>query len=304
MRPIGLLFGYLLAVFVGGAVLGSLLYFAAQELAPSFPALENLASKPFHRYASRGALAIALAGIWPLVRAIPLRKFDLGCVASPGGWRRFVAGLALGAGSLLVVAALIVAGSAAELALPATAVAWVRLFLTAALAGGAVGLIEELLFRGVILGALQKGGGPIVALVGSSVLYSALHFIAPARHVGEVHWWSGLALLPQLFGGMFDPQKTVPAFFTLVLAGVALGLARQRTGALWFSVGLHAGWVFCLKIYKELTATPAGAPGSLWGSDMMIDGWLAPVLMALIIVIVARWLRGGRPPLHDPAQDA
>ena len=66
-------------------------------------------------------------------------------------------------------------------------------------------------------------------------------------------WNSGLILLPRMLGGFADFHALVPGFFNLTLAGVLLGLAYQRTGNLYFSIGLHAGWIFWLKTYGAFT---------------------------------------------------
>ena len=76
----------------------------------------------------------------------------------------------------------------------------------------------------------------------------------------------------------------MPGFFNLTLVGALLALAYQRTGNLYFSIGLHAGWIFWLKTYGTFTAAPARAPAWFWGTDKMIDGW--PALMVLVAVLV------------------
>jgi hypothetical protein len=84
----------------------------------------------------------------------------------------------------------------------------------------------------------------------------------------------GLKLLPLMLRGFADVQLLVPGFFSLTLAGGLLALAYQRTGDLNFSIGLHAGWIFCIKGGGVLTSPgPAGA--WFWGTGKLFDGWLA-----------------------------
>ena len=80
-----------------------------------------------------------------------------------------------------------------------------------------------------------------------------------------------------MLGGFADFHALVPGFFNLTLAGILLGLAYQRTGNLYFSIGLHAGWIFWLKTYGAFTTGAPHAATWFWGTGKMIDGWLALV---------------------------
>src|SRR6185295_13366099 len=68
LRALGL---YLLAVFIGGALLAPGLYFLAQSFAEPF---SHLANSPFHRFVNRSLLGVALLGLWPLLRALGINS--------------------------------------------------------------------------------------------------------------------------------------------------------------------------------------------------------------------------------------
>jgi hypothetical protein len=89
--------------------------------------------------------------------------------------------------------------------------------------------------------------------------------------------------------GFDDLHALVPGFFNLTLAGLLLALAYQRTGNLYFSIGLHAGWIFWLKFYGFLT-TPLAANVWFWGTEKLIDGWLAFLVLTLAFFLLLRWL--------------
>jgi hypothetical protein len=72
-------------------------------------------------------------------------------------------------------------------------------------------VVEEFLYRGVLLSALLRGTGAIAALVVSSALFALVH--APA-----------------------EPQAVVPLFFL----GMALAYAAYRTRSLVAPVLAHA----------------------------------------------------------------
>ncbi|MGH0031522.1 MAG: CPBP family intramembrane glutamic endopeptidase [Myxococcota bacterium] len=74
-----------------------------------------------------------------------------------------------------------------------------------------VPLLEELLYRERLLGALRDRFGPVVAVVGSSALFAAAHL---------------------------DPRALASA----LAGGLVCGALVLRTGSLALAVGLHAGW--------------------------------------------------------------
>ena len=172
----------------------------------------------------------------------------------------------LGFFSLAAVAVLAFAFGGRNVALHLTAHKVVGGISGAAGTAAVVAMLEEILFRGGIFGGLRRVLYWPFALVISSVVYAIVHFLQRAELAGPVVWSSGLVLLPQMLAGFVDFRALVPGFFSLTLAGVLLGLAYQRTGNLYFSIGLHAGWIFWLKIYgaspfKHPTPQPGfGAP--------------------------------------------
>jgi len=89
--------------------------------------------------------------------------------------------------------------------------------------------------------------------------------------------------------GFGDWDVVIPGFFNLTLAGIMLGLAYQRSGNLYFSIGLHTGWIFWLKSYGLLTTPLATAHQTFWGTQKLIDGWLAMAVLACALVALARW---------------
>lgn len=287
MRALGALAVYAAGVFLGGALLAPWLYRLAQAGAGLWP---GIADEPFHRFVNRALLGLALIGLWPLLRSLGARSWaDLGLARPTGQWRKLRGGFALGFVSLALVAALALAAGARRFdeALSARQLA-VKLG-GALLTAGVVAVIEEILFRGGIFGGLRRAWNWRGALVISSGIYALVHFFAPARHEGAVTWASGLALLPQMLRGFADWHALVPGFFNLALAGALLALAYQRTGNLFFSIGLHAGWIFWLRAYRVLTDPVPGADVWLWGSNRLIDGWLALAVLsgALVAFLIA-----------------
>ena len=282
MRPLRALVIYTAVVFVGGALLAPWLYWLAQAFAHSFP---KIAAEPFNRFVDRSLLLLALAGLWPLLRALGVTSWrEAGVVGPHGQWKKLFGGLLVGSLSLAIVAGIAMVCGSRVFTRIATAHEVVAIIFNALGAAVIVAVVEEILFRGGIFGGLRKFFYWPLALVISSIIYALVHFLQRAGFTGAVTWHSGLVLLPQMLGGFVDIHALVPDFFNLTLAGILLGLAYQRTGNLYFSIGLHAGWIFWLKTYGAFTAAPPRAATWFWGTSKMIDGWLA--LMVLVAVLV------------------
>jgi membrane protease YdiL (CAAX protease family) len=171
----------------------------------------------------------------------------------------------------------------------------IHVLLGAAVTAIVVALMEELIFRGALFGILRKTLVWPAALAVSSAVYAAVHFLQkPPAAPPTVDWLSGIRLLPELFRLPADGSGLAPAFFTLLLAGAILALAYQRTGTLFMSIGLHAGWIFWLTAYRSLTREAPGAARWIWGGDKLIDGWLPFFILALVLAgCVARPGSGG-----------
>ena len=85
MRLLRALVIYIVVVFIGGALLAPWLYWLAQTGAHSFP---QIAGAPFHRFVDRSLLLLALAGLWPLLRALGATSWrETGLVQIHGQWK-------------------------------------------------------------------------------------------------------------------------------------------------------------------------------------------------------------------------
>ncbi len=289
VRPLRAILMYLGFVFLGGALLAPWLYHGAQWAAAQLPALQALAANPFHRFVNRSWLLLAAAGLWPFLRGIGVTSWNsAGLGRTNGAGRQLGGGFALGLASLAVVALLALAGGARRFNGDHTAMEFLKHLTNAGLAAVLVGVLEELFFRGALFGALRKACRWPAALVASSAIYALLHFFQRPESPDTVHWASGLALVPRMMRGFGDLEMLVPGFFNLALAGVLLGLAYQRSGQLYFSIGLHAGWIFWLKSYGFLTSEANTAARWFWGTGKLIDGWLALLVLLPVAAAILR----------------
>lgn len=155
--------------------------------------------------------------------------------------------------------------------------------MVAVQAGAAV--TEELIFRGLLLQALERLCGSWAALTITAVLFGLLHLANPGATV-----WSSFAIA--------------------VEAGVLLGAAFLWRRNLWSAVGLHFAWntsVGLLGIPVSghpaagvLTAHPTG-PDLLTGGGFGIEASIVPVVVGLALAVpmlIAARRRGNLVPLR------
>lgn len=295
MRPLRALVIYILAVFVGGALLAPPVYWLVQSFAqahPDFVAhhLARIASTPFPRYVNRSLLTLALIGLWPLVRNLEFHSLqEVGIVRPRGQWKKVGAGFVLGFISLALVAGISFAFHARHLNQRPSGSQMFHRLLSAAATAIITATLEEILFRGAIFGALRKAFHWTFALVLSSMIYAILHYLESARSPDVVTWLSGLEVLPNMLRNLGNIHAVIPGFLNLTLAGMLLAWAYQRTGNLYFSIGLHMGWIFWVKAYGIVTTIEPTADKWLWGSGRMaiVNGWVAlPILFLTLLVFV------------------
>jgi len=291
MRPVRAVSLYLVLVFVGGALLAPWLYALVQSASGFLPGFQTLAGKPFARYVSRSFLILGVIGLWPFLRTTDLATpRAIGWARRPEGLSQLGWGFALGLGSLACIVFVVLAFEVRAIAPERGAGAVLGHFIKAAAAAVLVAPMEEVFFRGVLFGALRKTFHWVLALLVSSAIYALLHFLERAHLGTVVGWTSGLAVFGQMLTGFTDPAKLIPGFLNLTLAGVILGLAYQRTGSLHFSIGLHAGWIFWLKTYGFVTCDSDPSRTWFFGTDKLIDGWLAFLVMLVVFGVVGRVL--------------
>jgi membrane protease YdiL (CAAX protease family) len=296
MRPVWVVSGYFAFVFLGGALLAPWVYHAVHGASGFVPGFGALAAKPFPRYVNRSLLILALLGLGPFLRAAQLNSWrDIGLPRRAEAVPQVLRGFLFGLGSLALVVAIALGSGARQLAHDIRPFQLVTHVAGAALTAILVACLEEVVFRGALFGTLRKTFHWILALVLSSALYAALHFLERPGAVDRVGWTTGLTVLWDMFAGFTDPEKIVPGFFNLFIVGIILGLAYQRTGSLHFSIGLHAGWIFWLKTYAYITQDTPGAPTWFFGTGRLVNGWLAFIILGAFLALLTRLLVENNP---------
>lgn len=136
--------------------------------------------------------------------------------------------------------------------------------------------LEELLFRGYPLSALESGPGKVVAVGVTSVLFALLH------------------------GG--NPHYDADAALVLTAIGAVLAVSVLQRRSLWEAIGAHLGWNWALASVAALPTSGIAMPspcyvGALTGPEWLTGGGFgleagAAAAGAWGLAAVALWLRG------------
>ena len=282
---------YAVAVIVFGALFAPVLFWLVQ-IVGEITHSQWLLSQPFRRVLNRAVLLVAFVGLWPLLRALGFRSWsEIGFVRAPRWGRQVWLGIALGLASLFVAGSISLALGARVLDLSRTTSEVSGKLLGFLATAVVVALLEETFFRGGLLGALRRSISLSVALPVASAVYSALHFLKPTSFdiaVADVRWYTGWECLRVVLTGSLATPGVAVGFVTLFLAGCILGWALAKTGALYLSIGLHAGWVFMLKTYALLTAAGSGSVARWLGAGAIIENVITWPVMLLLFWVVSR----------------
>jgi membrane protease YdiL (CAAX protease family) len=181
--------------------------------------------------------------------------------------------------------------------------------VSAILAAATVGFMEEILFRGVIFRGLFKELGRAPAYFFAALFYSAIHFVKPgdAAALGQLDAWIGIRYLAGSFRPFTDLTTLFPGLLGLFLIGVVLCYAFERTGTLYLSIGLHAGWIFSLKTLRVFGDFRRDDLGWMFGSTdpKIVSGvvtWVGILIVGIAVGLITR--RRARLFPDPPAQGA
>jgi uncharacterized protein len=279
---------WLAASLIAAALLTPHLYdwgkalFASTELVSYPAAIESIARSAGRaqpdRYFSRSLLISALALLPLLIRSVKRLPRDpqsdvYALRKSPWGKRlaHLGGGLVIGAVSLGALA-LVLEISGAAVARD-TELSAGKFFSKAFMPALGAGVIEELVFRGLLLGLWLRACSLRTAWIGSSVMFSFVHFLSPPDGMVIADpraWHAGFEILGGTLGHFADPAFFVTEFATLTLLGLILSWCRLRTFSLWLPIGLHAGLVFALKTFSMTRSLDPESPLHPWfiGGDL------------------------------------
>lgn len=273
-----------LAVLMGLASLASLLGFGLLQLTGDVLPLAKVISKL--------TLIMLLLGMFPLRKILQLSWQDLGFAAPDVFFRQMGQGVLLGVATLLPVLLTLYwldvhiwdqghTWTVGKLMRKAG----LALFLALLIALG-----EEIVFRGLLFSVLRRKLPGVAAIAISSFYYAALHFLKTKTNIpaDQQTLGSGFKLMLEAFGNWFNPS-IISALVALFVVGVFLALLRSRVPqSLGLCIGCHAGWVWQIKLSKDLCDVNPVSDYLFWVSAY--DGVVGPLVSIWLSTAIVFWL--------------
>jgi membrane protease YdiL (CAAX protease family) len=247
---------------------------------------------PLHKMISKITQILLLLSIFPLRRYLNLSWSELGFAAKKVFFSQIAIGLGLGILTLLPML-LVLYGLEVHLfdnsrlwtfgmVLKRTSISLLLAIL--------ISIVEESLFRGLLLTSLRQKINVIIAVLLSSFYYGSLHFLETNTRIAyqEITFSSGFVLLNEAIANWLNPQ-ILSAFIALFMVGVFLSVVRvQIKHSLGLCIGFHASWVWQIKLSKDFFNTNAHSPYLYLVSNY--DGLVGPLIAGWLFLAIAAYL--------------
>lgn len=253
----------------------------------------------FSRYFNRAILLGALLMLWPTLKWMSggekrkitiMERFEL--EPNPRWWVHLLIGFVAAGGLLLLLGWIYIKMDLYQLR-PATKS--IGSILLGALGTGiAVALMEEFVFRGALHAVMGKIFKPKMLFVGIAVFFALVHFLKPPHPlvIDEVTLGTGFWMLGQIFSQFGDLYFLAAEFAVLFAIGLVLGYTRMKTASLWLGIGLHAGWVFGVKVLSPLTLRNFEMADKMpWLGGNLRVGLISCLTVCLTGFLLWLWLR-------------
>lgn len=258
---------------------------------------DALERSKFSRYFNRGMMLAAILMIYPTVRWIrsglndPEQTcMDVSLKSNPYRWRQVSLGFALAVVPLLLMGWMYVKVGYFR---PRSAedYEWSRVLATALSSAAGAAILEELFFRWGLMGLVLRTTRPFRALLFVTFIYTLVHFLKPPPELQMpmVTWTSGFWLVGQIFSQFGNPIFIMAQFATLFTVGWILGYVRLKTSSLWMGIGLHAGWIFGIKLYSPITRKKMALADMLPWAGADLKTGIIPMVVVLLTGL-AVWL--------------
>ena len=281
-----------IALFAVALFGGALLAYPVHAL------FSNWLELDFERVASRCVLLTLIAIFLLIFRRLGFNSWrDIGYSSSKKDfWTEFPKGFGIGLLIMCpVIAGLLIAKNRfIDLGWDWTIANIFSLMIAAILGGLLIAFIEETLFRGAMLTAIKRQSSTLFAVISTSFIYAFVHFLQPATHLSQdsLNWASGFTVLKNAFMPLLHPAEYIDSFIALFLAGIFLALIKNHTNKLAICIGIHTGWVFCIKIFRRLTNSNVDSGYSfLAGSYDNVIGYLTAFCIAIAIIIFLKFAK-------------
>ena len=255
-------------------------YFIMQGIGDQFP---------FRKVITKSTQLFLVLSIFPAMAYLKLDKEDLGFTPRPVFLKQLLQGFGLGFMTLMPVfiALYVLKVNVIDETHTWTVELLARNMAISLLLALIISLIEEPIFRGILLVGLSKKLPVMAAILISSTYYAALHFLSSKTDipVQDINLFSGFKLLGGAFANLFNPN-ILSAFLALLMVGIFLGLLRTRVNAsLGLCIGCHTCWVWQIKMSKSLFNTDYSSKYLYLVSSY--DGVIGPLVTGWLLFAIA-----------------
>jgi membrane protease YdiL (CAAX protease family) len=258
---------------------------------------------PFPRIFDRTVMVTLLVAL--LCFARPLRLFELlreGFARPRANLVRTGAGLLL---ALVAVGALfgIAAYMGSSHSLPYREIAMRA--SSAVLAAIVIAILEEGFFRAFLLAGMESDFDSAGAVLLSSAIYAMAHVVRapPHYYLIGIHPAAGIRNLAESAVRLSHPLATLPELLGLFLLGVVLGEAFLLSRTVYFSIGMHMGFVLSAKSWPALADSRMRVPRWLAGrGPVPLIGAPAAWAMAIALMLLLPTLIGRPAPPEERRQ--
>ncbi len=246
---------------------------------------------PFRKIISKSTQLFLVLSIFPAMAYLKINKEELGFAARPVFVKQLLQGFGLGFMTLMPVFIVqyVLKINVIDDTLIWT-VGWVaRNMAISLLLALIISLIEEPLFRGILLVGLNKKIPVMAAILISASYYAALHFLGNKTDipVQELNLFSGFTLLGEAVGNLLNPNR-LSAFFALLMVGIFLGVLRtQIKSSLGLCIGCHTCWVWQIKMSKQLFNTDFSSDYLYLVSSY--DGVIGPLVTGWLLLAIVSY---------------
>ncbi|MCF6314437.1 MAG: CPBP family intramembrane metalloprotease [Verrucomicrobiales bacterium] len=296
---------YLVATMILGALISPPLFLGCKWLVAQgtleggvFDALNAaLERSKFSRFFNRAMLIAAMVMIYPTVRWIrsglseaQAVRSDIALQKNAWRWQYLALGFVLALLPLLLMGwGYVKVGYYKPRSVEDFE--WSKVLIKALTAAAGAAILEELFFRWGLMNLVLRAARPFRALLFVTFVYTLVHFLKPPPDLAlpPVTWSSGFWMIGQIFAQFGNPIFVMAEFATLFTVGWILGYVRLKTRSLWLGIGLHAGWIFGIKVFSPITRKKMAIADMLpWAGQDLKTGIIPMVVVLLTGVVV--WL--------------
>lgn len=272
-----------------------LLFFSCLAVIIGFVIIQLAPELSFEKVINKTTQVFLVLSIFPAMTYFKLNRETLGFAEKALFGKQLIQGFALGIISLLPVFIMLyqLHINVIDVTQPWTLRWLFEKTSVALLLALLISLIEEPLFRGILLLGLVRKLPLTAALIISASYYAALHFIKAKTVIPfqDIHFLSGFQLMREAFANVLNPD-VYSAFIALLMVGLFLGLIRtQVKTSLGLCIGCHTAWVWQIKLNKTFFNTDFHADYAYLVSAYdgvigpLVSGWLLLFILGYVALI-------------------